>query len=139
MDFLAAQTTLDWLVPVADTYWLEPHTLCAWQHDASSKLVAEKVLPEHAMHVPLAPILVALPASKPATAAAPVAAQHVTLEPHAASIVLVPSLVTYSVAASQVFQGLQQLASSFPEEVNLPVEHAAHVPALPVAVVEPAV
>ena len=121
------------------TYWLEPHTLCAWQHDTSSKLVAEKVLPEHAMHVPLAPILVALPVSKPATAAAPVAAQHVTLEPHVASIVPVPSLDTYSVAVLQIFQGLQQLASSLPEEVNVPEPHAAHVPALPVAVVEPAV
>ena len=113
--------------------------MCAWQHDASFKLEAEKVLPEHAMHVPLAPILVALPASKPTTAAAPVAAQHVTLEPHVASIVLVPRLETYSVAASQVFQGLQQLASSLPEEVNFPAPHAAQVPALPVAVVEPAV
>ena len=91
------------------------------------------------MHVPLTPILVALPASKPTTAAAPVAAQHVTLEPHAASIVPVPSLETYSVAASQVFQGLQQLASSLPEEVNFPAPHTAHVPALPVVVVEPAV
>ena len=58
---------------------------------------------------------------------------------HVASIVLVPRLETYSVAASQVFQGLQQLASSLPEEVNLPAPHAAQVPALPVAVVEPAV
>ena len=91
------------------------------------------------MHVPLAPILVALPASNPATAAAPVAAQHVTLEPHAASIVPVPSLETYLMAASQVFQGLQQLASSLPEEVNFPVEHAAHMPALPMPVIEPAV
>ena len=91
------------------------------------------------MHVPLTPILVALPASKPITAVAPVAAQHVTLEPHVASIVLVPRLETYSVAASQVFQGLQQLASSLPEEVNLPAEHAAHVPAFPVVAVEPAV
>ena len=91
------------------------------------------------MHVPLAPILVALPVSKPATAAAPVAAQHVTLELHVASIMPVPSLDTYSVAALQIFQGLQQLASSLPEEVNFPSPHATHVPALPMAVIEPAV
>ena len=96
-------------------------------------------MPTHATHVPLAPIFVALPASKPTTPAAPVAAQHVTLEPHAASIVLVPSLETYSVSASQVFQSLQQPASSFPEAVTLPAPHGAHVPALPVAALEPAV
>ena len=93
----------------------------------------------HAAHAPVAPSLVALPASKPITVAVPVAEQHATLEPHAASIVFVPSLEKYSTVASQVFQVLQQVASLVPEEVNLPAGHAKQKPALPVAVVEPAV
>ena len=112
--------------------------MCAWQHDASSRLVAEYVLPVHAAHVPIAPTMVVLPATKPTTAAAPVAAQHATFEPHVASMVLVPRLETnLSSAALQAFQGLQQLASSLPVEENVPNAHDAHVPALPVAVVEP--
>ena len=93
-------------------------------------------MPVHATHVPLVPILMALPASKPTTL---VAEQHVALEPHTASIVLVPSLEKYSTVVSQVFQSLQQLASSVPEGLKLPEVHAAHVPARPVAVMEPAV
>ena len=80
--------------------------------------------------------MVVLPATKPTTAAAPLTAQHVTFEPHAASIVLVPRLETYS-SALQTFHGLQQLASSLPVEENVPNEHVAHEPELPVAVVEP--
>ena len=80
--------------------------------------------------------MVVLPATKPTTAAAPLAAQHVIFEPHAASMVLVPRLETYS-SALQTFHGLQQLASSLPVEENVPNEHVAHEPELPVAVVEP--
>ena len=107
------------------------------QSPAASRPETENWVPiTHALQMPAAPSNVSEPGSKPITAPA---VQQVVFALQTASVVAVPSLATYSLVASQIFQGLQQLASSVPEEVNFPVPHTAHVPARPVVVREPAV
>ena len=107
----------------------------AQQPPFASSPVAENWTPaEHGLQVPAAPSTVAEPADQPTTPARPEAVQQTVFKPQTTSVVAVPSVLTYSVAALHVLWAAQQaLSTSNPLAENFPVLHASQVPALPAA------
>ena len=107
----------------------------AQQAALASSPEAENLVPAaHGLQVPAAPTVLAEPGRKPMTAAS---LQQVAFAAQTTLVVVVPRVVTYSVAPHVLWSMQQAPVVSNPLAENLPVAHAGQVPADPAVVSEP--
>ena len=108
----------------------------AQQAALASSPEAENLVPAtHGLQVPAAPTVLAEPGRKPMTAAS---LQQVAFAVQTTSVLSVPRVATYSVAALHVLWSAQQApVVSNPLAENLPAAHAGHFPAEPAVANEP--